>query len=152
MIRLKTLLSEISVRDFNKIAKQFYSKLNEDEIIALRSWIINLKNPPKGFINKNMAKKFIQNNSNIHQQSQNMIKTIFGTKPFYAYRSYWEHEGLGSGLKSYTINKKLNFTNSKTKDEKQITYKDVIAVPAIAFHRWADAIGYSNEGELVIKI
>jgi hypothetical protein len=152
MIKLKNLLNEMSVKSFNKIAKQFYSKLSEDEIIALRSWIINLKNPGKGYINKVKAKKFIQNSSNIQKQSQNLMKSIFGTEPFYVYRSYYEHEGLGTGLRSYTISPRMKFGGSgKVKDKKQVTYKDVFAVPGIAFYKWSEAGGYSNEGEVVIK-
>jgi hypothetical protein len=151
MIKLKDILKEISRKSFNDIAKSSYSKLSDEEILALRSWVVNLNKPIGDYMNKTKAKKFIQNSSNIKNQSQNVIKKLFGDKPFNVYRAYFDKKG--SGLRSYSVNEKeaSKFSRFGDLDTKQITYKDVVAVPAISFYKWEDVGGYDNELEIVIK-
>jgi len=153
MIKLKILLNEINIKSFNNMAKTFYSKLSNEEIIALRSWVINLNKPVgNDYMTKTKAKKFIQSNINIKKQSQNIIKNIFGDKPFNVYRAYYDKRG--SGLKSYSIREKeaKKFSKSGELDKKQITYKDVVAIPAMAFYKWEDAGHYDNEIEIILNI
>ena len=160
MIRLIDLLKEaeelkISEREFNSKAQQFYNKLSESDVIALRSWTANLDTPPKGLISRKKAKKYLITSPNIKGVSQEFIKKLSDNKPFLVFRAY-DPETSGTGLKSYTLRKgtsdAFNYYDIKSIDVRTITYKDVIAVPAISFKGWEDAGGYLTEYEIVLSI
>lgn len=136
---------------FNKEAFLFNKFLSDNDIIALRSWTVNLSNPKSNeYIPRNKALNYILKSNNIKLVSQNFIKHIIGNKKFKIYRAYTK---LGNKkINSYSISKKeaIRFGWWKNIDEKIITFQDVIAVPAISFKNWNDASGYINEKEIII--
>ena len=159
MIRLIDILTEaeykISHREFNSKAKSYFNKLSDADVIALRSWTINLDKPSKPYITRKQARKYISYAPNITGVSQEFIKSLIGTKDFEVYRAY-NTSTSSSGLKSYTLRSSaaqaFNYWDTKKIDTRTITYKDVIAVPAISFKGWEEAGSYDNEYEIVLSI
>ena len=163
MIKLIDILKEnqevkISATSFNSKAKSFFDKLSPKDVIALRSWTANLelRDAKKfGLVSRVAAKKYILNAPNITGVSQEFIKSLIGTNPFNVYRAY-KPNVTGTGLKSYTIRKgtadAFNYWDSKQIDTRTITYKDVIAVPAISFKNWSEAGSYLTEYEIILKL
>jgi len=148
----------ISRTGFNKKAEQFFDKLSPKDVIALRSWTVNLDNPADlidpELIPRRDARRYIYTAPNITGVSQEFIKSLVGNEPFNVYRAY-EKDSPGFGLKSYTISKRIaddfNQYGWKKISTREITYKDVIAVPSIAFKDWEDSGPYLSEYEIVIK-
>ncbi len=148
----------ISRTGFNKKAEQFFDKLSPKDVIALRSWTVNLDNPADlidpELVPRRDARRYIYNAPNITGVSQEFIKSLVGTEPFNVYRAY-EKDSPGFGLKSYTISKRIaddfNQYGLKKISSREITYKDIVAVPAIAFKDWEDSGPYLSEYEIVIK-
>ena len=155
MIKLKQILAEISKKEFNDIASTYQNKLSEDDILALRSWTVNLSNPLKSsnLMTRFAARKYITQSENIKKVSQEFVKRMFGTNPIKIYRGIRNIDKKTTHrIKSYTFNQ--GFAKSwgikSTVIEKEITYKDVIGVPSIAFKNWYDWESYDNEVEVII--
>jgi hypothetical protein len=163
MIKLIDILKEteeikISEYSFNSKAKSFFDKLSPEDVMALRSWTANLDfkyAKEFGLVSRVIAKKYITNAPNITGVSQEFIKSLIGTKPFNVFRAY-DPQVSGSGLKSYTLRKdtadSFNYYSIKNIDTRTITYKDIIAVPAISFKNWREAGSYKTEYEIILKI
>jgi len=150
-IKIAPLLVEVSARAYTSLAKKFPAKLNDEELNALRSWTVNIKTKYKNYMTQPAAKRYIASSPNIQTQSQKFIKSIFGDKPFNVYRSFYEGS-RESGLKSYSVSatQAKKFNRFGEQEKRTITYKDVVAVPALGWKGW-DSGGYENEAEIILK-
>ena len=122
----------------------------------MRSWVVssNWDTPPLGYVSRGKAAEFLLRNSNTQLLARSMIKKVFGTGEFTIYRGY-SKETPSRGLKSYSISKKaargFQFIGREL-NSKIVTYKDIVAIPAMAFADWSEREGFDNEMEVAIEL
>lgn len=157
------LLQEITYSDFTSKASAWFSKLSDKDVIALRSWVVwptdagveMFKERGEKYISGKKAALYLSKSDNIRNVSRSFIKSIWGNEPLTVYRSYdADHPALG--LKSYSVSSKaarmFGAGGPGNFDKRKITYKDVVAVPAISFKGWKSSKDYAVEMEIVINL